>query len=137
MALTQTAQEQGVRGQEGPPAETATAFDAAVSEFLAYPPSPRLRGTSLQGLSPPRPEPSASLRVNSVEWVLAVDGHGLAPPDAAAVSFAAKHRAPRAGRGRSCQSSSSDGSVRGGSRSAPPLSAYGPFRQESRFRTWR
>jgi len=36
VALTQTAEEQGVRGQEGPPAETPTAFDAAVSEFLAY-----------------------------------------------------------------------------------------------------
>jgi len=29
-------EEREIQGQEGPPAETPTAFDAAASEFLAY-----------------------------------------------------------------------------------------------------
>jgi len=36
MAVTQAAEEQAIRGQEGPEPETAAAFDAAVSGFLGY-----------------------------------------------------------------------------------------------------
>jgi hypothetical protein len=37
----------------------------------------RLRGTSLQGYRHPALSPSASLRVNSVERVLAMDGRSV------------------------------------------------------------
>jgi hypothetical protein len=36
VAVTQAVEEPEVRGQEGPSANTPTAFDAAVSEFLGY-----------------------------------------------------------------------------------------------------
>jgi hypothetical protein len=39
MAVTQAPEDETIRSEERPEAETATAFDAAVAEFLPYPPS--------------------------------------------------------------------------------------------------
>lgn len=59
MPVTQAQEDEAVQGQEEAESETATAFDSAVSEFLAY-----LKGYRQPALS-------------EVERVLAVDGRGV------------------------------------------------------------
>jgi len=76
MTVTEAMEEQAIRGQEGAPAEAGTAFDAAVSEFLAYPPSREASADKSAGLPP-------LLLLCVVAWLLryearvAVDGQSI------------------------------------------------------------